>query len=313
MKERVLTGIAAIPLFLVLCVPSEWVFLAFVTLLTGAGLIEWNRVYGGSVRRSAAGASPLESSSGTQTKGSALPNLEEKNGAAEAASLSDPRRPMFSLPIFAGCLFPLLASGLAHKKPEWVPLFNGAQIAVVLMLVSFTATASKTGVALGKLRKWSGAAAGVGAVYLGLLLSALVLLRSLPKFGTWALLSAVFCVWASDTGAYFAGRAWGKRSLAPSLSPKKTVEGALGGLAGSVLVGIAIAVGLHLSPIFGGVLGVVAGIAGPLGDLWESALKREAGIKDFGTLLPGHGGVLDRFDSLLFVAPFAYLLWTTHF
>ena len=289
MKTRIFTGLLAIPLFLAFCFAGELVFLAFVTLLVGAGLVEWNRVYGGKVEENALTPQPP------------LP--------AAHASLGRGGVNASSLFLWVGSLLPSLAYFLVHKKPEWASAFNVLQIAGVLMFVTFTGNAAKTGVALGKFRKSKGGIGLIGAVYVGGLLSGLVLLRSVPKYGVWALLTVVFCVWATDTFAYFVGRAFGKRRLAPTLSPKKTVEGAIGGLVGSAIVGAVVAQSQHLSPVIGVVIGVVAGVAGPLGDLWESALKREAGIKDFGAMLPGHGGVLDRFDSLMFVAPLAYLLW----
>jgi phosphatidate cytidylyltransferase len=115
-------------------------------------------------------------------------------------------------------------------------------------------------------------------------------------------LVAVLCVWATDTLALYTGRALGRRKLAPNLSPNKTVEGSLGGLIGALAAGAIFGYGLRGSLPAGLFIGLIAGIFGQIGDLFESALKREAGIKDFGSLLPGHGGVLDRFDSLLFTA-----------
>jgi phosphatidate cytidylyltransferase len=123
----------------------------------------------------------------------------------------------------------------------------------------------------------------------------------------WLLLT-VFCVWATDSFALFAGKAFGKRKLAPKLSPGKTVEGALGGLAAALAFGALFGWMFVGSWKVGLAVGAVAGVFGQMGDLFESALKRELEIKDFGALLPGHGGVLDRFDSLLFVAPLVALL-----
>ena len=113
-------------------------------------------------------------------------------------------------------------------------------------------------------------------------------------------------LWLGDSGAYFVGRAIGRRKLAPMLSPAKTVEGSLANLALCVLVGWqgGAALGLPLGWAIAGGLGV--GILGQLGDLFESALKRAVGVKDFGGILPGHGGVLDRFDSFLFSAPWVW-------
>jgi phosphatidate cytidylyltransferase len=116
-------------------------------------------------------------------------------------------------------------------------------------------------------------------------------------------------VWVGDSAAYYAGRNLGRRPLAPQISPKKTVEGAVAGLAGSVAAGVFMAGWLAGETWFPAALfsGVTA-IAGQIGDLSESALKRSAGVKDSSSILPGHGGILDRLDSLFFAAPVLYCL-----
>jgi phosphatidate cytidylyltransferase len=115
-------------------------------------------------------------------------------------------------------------------------------------------------------------------------------------------------VWATDSCAFFVGKAIGKNKLAPKFSPHKTVEGAIGGMCGGILFG-AVAGQLLLGNIRGGlIVGLIAGVLGQIGDIFESAIKREIGVKDLGTIMPGHGGVLDRFDSLLFVGPMVALL-----
>ena len=125
--------------------------------------------------------------------------------------------------------------------------------------------------------------------------------------------------WGGDTFAYFAGRAFGKHKLAPIVSPNKTVEGAIGGICGSMLIGVIATViyGMlsgryaaftvevtvrHYLVVVG--MGAIASVLGILGDLFASAVKRQVGIKDYGTIFPGHGGILDRFDSVMFIAPF---------
>ena len=125
--------------------------------------------------------------------------------------------------------------------------------------------------------------------------------------------------WGGDTSAYFAGRAFGKHKLAPVVSPHKTVEGAVGGVAGSIVAGMVLTliyallsaryhvITINVQPYHYLILAVMGGIAsvlGILGDLFASAVKRQVGIKDYGTIFPGHGGILDRFDSVMFVAPF---------
>ena len=113
--------------------------------------------------------------------------------------------------------------------------------------------------------------------------------------------------WASDSAAYFAGHLWGHKKLSPQISPKKTVEGAMGGLFGGFLG--CIVFGLIFSPdkmIPLAILGISGSFIAQIGDLVASLIKRNAKIKDFGRLFPGHGGVLDRFDSILFTAPYVY-------
>ncbi len=132
------------------------------------------------------------------------------------------------------------------------------------------------------------------------------------------LLIPVVATWASDTGAYAVGRAMGRHKLIPSVSPGKTVEGAIGGLVASILVTWALSSwllrpGAHLDfrwrPVGVILFGAVVSVAAQVGDIAESLLKRDAGVKDSSHLIPGHGGVLDRVDSLLFVFPVAYVLF----
>jgi phosphatidate cytidylyltransferase len=175
------------------------------------------------------------------------------------------------------------------------------------------------------------ALASVGCLYLGLPLFAAIMLRSTPgnvgapwleelagrlSLGwtpyprglAWAIL-VIVGIWVSDTGAYLVGRAMGQRKLAPRISPGKTVEGAVAGLVGCALIG---ALTFHFfglgSPWFGLAAGGLLGIAGQFGDLAESFLKRQAAVKDSGSLIPGHGGLLDRIDALLFAFPAGLLI-----
>lgn len=150
-----------------------------------------------------------------------------------------------------------------------------------------------------------GAGTLMGTLYVGLL-SYLYLLRTLPDGWIW-LIFMLAGTWASDTLAYFVGRSLGRRKIAPVLSPKKTLEGALGGLVGSVLIGGLFAFIYPFLPLAKMLLlGLLTGVAAQVGDLLESAFKRQAGIKDSSKLIPGHGGILDRFDSAMFTAPLVY-------
>lgn len=128
--------------------------------------------------------------------------------------------------------------------------------------------------------------------------------------GVYYLWLLLLCTWASDTFAYFAGRLWGKRKIVPRISPNKTLEGFIGGFIGCICTGLLYAFIAGIAVHDGIAIGALVGVTAPLGDLFESKVKRDSGVKDSGVLLPGHGGVLDRFDSLLFAAPLTlvYLL-----
>ncbi len=186
-----------------------------------------------------------------------------------------------------------------HQAPEWTGLMLAFATLGLLSLAVF-----RPGPLEGAPR-----AAGVVVLawlYCGLLTSTVVGLRLRFGFG-WVIL--VFVVtWANDTLAYFAGRLFGRRKLLERISPKKTWEGFVGGALGSLLGALAVrALLLGRVPLWAA-LAVAAGgaVLGPLGDLSESLLKRATGVKDSGRLIPGHGGLLDRIDSLLFVAPWVY-------
>jgi phosphatidate cytidylyltransferase len=126
-----------------------------------------------------------------------------------------------------------------------------------------------------------------------------------------ALYFALSVILMGDTGGYFVGKFFGKNKLIPKVSPKKTIEGALGGLLFSALTGVIFSVVFKFSvgPLYSGIIALFAGAAGQVGDLAESALKRVARCKDSSHILPGHGGVLDRIDALLFGIPFCYLIF----
>jgi len=148
----------------------------------------------------------------------------------------------------------------------------------------------------------------MGVVYIPLSLSFLVTIRHEPGGMTWIFFLLVI-IFAGDISAYYVGSYLGRRKLSPAISPGKTVEGAIGGLAANLLVGV-IGKYLFLPALAWGpalIFFVVAGMAGQVGDLFESEMKRSSKIKDSGGLLPGHGGFLDRLDALLFASPVAYL------
>ncbi|HIT13579.1 MAG TPA: phosphatidate cytidylyltransferase [Candidatus Scatomonas merdigallinarum] len=150
-------------------------------------------------------------------------------------------------------------------------------------------------------------AAFFGIVYVGVMLSCVYQARMLPggHFHVWLIF---LCSWGCDTCAYCAGMLFGKHKMAPVLSPKKSVEGAVGGVAGAVLLGVIFAaVTKGPAAEYAGICGAGALIS-MVGDLAASAVKRNMEIKDYGKLIPGHGGILDRFDSVIFTAPVIYYL-----
>lgn len=135
--------------------------------------------------------------------------------------------------------------------------------------------------------------------------------NSLPEnWGAWLVISIFVTIWVCDSAAYFVGSAFGKRKLFPRHSPKKSWEGAIGGFIGSVLTFVSINyyVDLDFSHSFAILSGTVIGIAGQIGDLTESQFKREMQVKDSSNLIPGHGGIFDRFDSIIFVSPLMLIL-----
>lgn len=152
-------------------------------------------------------------------------------------------------------------------------------------------------------------------LYITVFMSFILLLRA--DYGRYAVLAVFMFAWITDTGAYFSGRFLGRHKLAPNLSPKKTVEGAIGGVVLSVVAGFVYI--WALNKFFGITLGNntffiaaagVGAVLSELGDLVASAVKRQCGIKDFGRIFPGHGGLFDRFDSVVFIAPFVYMVFT---
>ena len=222
-----------------------------------------------------------------------------------------------------------LLVALAVHDPSF-PVWGSRGLVLVLTLLLLTACAVVFYRKIEEQPLLSASSTILGMLYTGGTLSFAVLLRNLPETmgttpvdpweGTVLVLLPLAITWAGDTAAFFVGRSIGKTRLAPRVSPGKTVEGGAGGLVASVAVGVAMGFLLddfgtfRVSPFAGGLMGLVLGAAAQIGDLAESALKREAGVKDSGAILPGHGGVLDRLDALFFTFPLAYglLILTRH-
>lgn len=197
---------------------------------------------------------------------------------------------------------------LSLKGQPWQPMGDNA-----VYLVFMAALIAAGGIAVAATRPGRDVLASVSAtlfapLYVGLPLGALVGVRVSPMIGREAILLLLAVIVVSDSAQYYTGRAVGKRPLSPTISPKKTVEGAIGGVAFGTL---AMAIGGHYvfdSPLWIlTLLGASISLLGIVGDLFESLLKRSAGVKDSSNLIPGHGGVLDRIDSWLFAAPVYYV------
>jgi phosphatidate cytidylyltransferase len=184
------------------------------------------------------------------------------------------------------CAFTLLDSRLVGAMPDRLAAqtidLTGVS-AILLAVISFRARL------------------GAGVLYAALPAAALIFIRQQPGQGLTLALWTLAIVWATDIGAYFAGRAIGGPKLAPVISPNKTWAGLIGGMAAAAIVGAGIARGAGL-PAFCWIAGAPLAVAAQIGDLFESWLKRRSGVKDSGKLLPGHGGVLDRLDGVVPVA-----------
>lgn len=196
--------------------------------------------------------------------------------------------------VIPGCLFLALT---AYQYKVGYP----AEIVVLLLMFYLVAML----VAYPRLSPLDVAVSFFSTIYVGLLLY-IYLLSTLPNGWIWLIIMLI-CTWSNDTAAYFVGRRWGRRRLAPELSPGKTVEGSIGGLLVGLLAAWVVTLYYTQLPMeLVLLLGLAIGVAGQAGDLVESAIKRQTGVKDAGNLIPGHGGILDRFDSILFTAPLVY-------
>lgn len=197
--------------------------------------------------------------------------------------------------------FALMLLGLQLGGFEWTVAGALATLVVAFVLYGLsdirTSATTTFGVTL------------LGVVWIGAGIASLLLVRDVPEHGFWALVAVLFTVFACDTAAYFVGRAVGRHRMSPAISPNKTWEGLAGGLVAGVLAAFLILYRdrddfLTIPEML--LFGAVVAVAGVLGDLFESAVKRDLQVKDSGSLLGGHGGVLDRVDALLWAGPAAY-------
>ena len=158
----------------------------------------------------------------------------------------------------------------------------------------------------------SSAIAVLATMYVGMLGGSIIRLRNDFPDGPKLIFFLALVVWLGDAGAYYTGKNLGKRKMAPHISPKKTIEGGIGGVVTSIVTAIVVHFTFFKSfPLVHAIIaGALLSVAGMIGDLAESMWKRSAAVKDSGTLIPGHGGFLDRFDSIFFTAPILYCYWT---
>jgi phosphatidate cytidylyltransferase len=197
--------------------------------------------------------------------------------------------------------------GLFLVDAQW-PSWAILRVGLVLVPIATLGYEVLAGNVTGALVRW--ALVMALGLYVGLLASLFLRLRALDQGVYWMVL-ALLGTWICDSAAYFVGRSLGKIKLCPTISPKKTWEGAIAGLVAGVLAVVLLGRWLlGLSVGWGLLAGVLLVVGATLGDLAESVIKRQVGVKDSGGLIPGHGGMLDRIDSLLFVVPLIYLFAT---
>jgi len=215
------------------------------------------------------------------------------------------RRKGYHLPV-ALCMLVMLFI-LAAFILEPISVEVGVFVALLIIPGSYVFSSSDLDQALP-----SSAIAVTATLYVGMLGGSLIRLRNdFPVMGPKLVFFLLLVVWLGDAGAYYVGKRFGRRQMSPRISPKKTIEGGIGGLATSIITAIV----AHFTffpevPLMHAIIaGVVLSVAGVVGDLAESMWKRSAAVKDSGSLIPGHGGFLDRFDSIFFTAPILYVYW----
>lgn len=281
---RVLTAVVGIPLFvLILFISGGVPFLAAVCLLALIGLWEFWAAYRTGLKVWGAEPNPVLTFAGLLFPLSVLWIFRVRDSGLGLRELGQGMNVGLAI-LLTACLLEIVRSYRKSTRPVAINL----------------------GVGL------------VGAFYVGGLFSFVSVLRLQPgevalfqwtvDRGACVVLYLMLMLWTGDSAAYFVGRRLGRHKMARMLSPGKTWEGAIANLAGCLLIGVLLSDWLGYSLPQGVFFGAGVGVFGQLGDLFKSALKRGLGIKDFGGLLPGHGGVLDRFDSLLFAAVWVYLL-----
>lgn len=217
-------------------------------------------------------------------------------GIHELCGVTRPLRPML-IAGYGGITLTVLGAQLGG--PQWALGGFIATIAFAFVMKGISDTKGSATVSIGT--------TVLGVAWIGLGAALLLLLRDIPEHGRLACFAVLLAIFASDTFAYFGGRLLGRHKLAPTVSPGKTWEGLVFGIAAAVFVTwVSVYDRNWLTQVDALLLGAAVAVAAPLGDLFESALKRDMNVKDTGKILGGHGGVLDRVDSILFAIPVAY-------
>ena len=312
LRHRVLTALVGVPAILA----AIWLGPPLLTLVAAAaaviGVREAYRLY----PLAAARHNDNDNSGSGDSDNRNRNSDSDSDGNGNGNSVNDddhsgnaaPPPPVTSLPVLLGGTWAValvLAGALAVRPAD----FGIAAAAIII--------AGATIGALWLIAAWRGRRLRLAIAwlllppaYIGGALAAAVALRGLGDHGLWWLLLAILAVYATDTGAYAVGRLLGRHPMAPAISPGKNWEGAAGGLAAAVIAAIlmGILMPLPLQVWQSAAIGVILGIVSPVGDLLESKAKRLAGVKDSGNLFPGHGGMLDRLDSLLPSLTIVYLL-----
>ncbi len=285
LAKRVLVAVVAAPLALWIVLAGGAPLAGLLAIVSALGAWEFFRL------ARATGARPLDDA------GIALAGLLPLAVHASYLGVFTVRAPLIAVIVLALCAATIWLRGVEGRP-------MGAAASTIFGIL-YTAGMLSFGYAL----RYHDSVMGYDAV--GALTVAGV---SVPPGGL-LLIFPILVTWASDTGAFFVGRTIGGRKLIPSVSPGKTLSGAIGGLAASMLVAyvyarfiLAPAAHLGLTPWGALIFGLLISVAAQAGDLFESLLKREANAKDSSHIIPGHGGILDRFDSLIFVLPVAYVL-----
>jgi phosphatidate cytidylyltransferase len=287
LTRRVLFGVVAAPIAIGIVLVGGAPLAALLAIVSAIGAWELFRI------ARATGLTPLDN------LGIALAGILPLLVHARYLRLYEPNRSISPLTLAALVVLALLAIAIWARGVAGRPL---AAVATTVFGIAYTGGMLSYGYAI-RYHEYAFGGATIGG-------------WSVPTGGV-LLLLPMLLTWASDIGAYAVGRTMGRHKLIPSVSPGKTVEGAIGGLIGSVVVAwvyssfvLRPATQLDFKAAPFGVLafGAIVSTVAQIGDLAESLLKREAGVKDSSTLLPGHGGILDRFDSLLFVMPVSFVL-----